>query len=43
MQTLEALTRDARALANGEVVLSAPETEVARQGFKRLHVVLSFL
>ncbi len=31
MQTLEALTRDARALANGEVVLSAPETEVARQ------------
>ncbi len=31
MQTLEALTRDARALANGEIVLSAPETEVARQ------------
>ncbi len=31
MQTLDALTRDARALANGEVVLSAPETEVARQ------------
>lgn len=31
MQTLETLTRDARALANGEVVLSAPETEVARQ------------
>jgi len=31
MQTLEALTRDARALANGELVLSAPETEVARQ------------
>ena len=31
MQTLEALTRDARALAHGEVVLSAPETEVARQ------------
>jgi citrate/tricarballylate utilization protein len=31
MQTLEALTRDARALANGEVVLSAAETEVARQ------------
>jgi citrate/tricarballylate utilization protein len=31
MHTLEALTRDARALANGEVVLSAPETEVARQ------------
>jgi citrate/tricarballylate utilization protein len=31
MQTLEALTRDARALADGEVVLSAPETEVARQ------------
>jgi citrate/tricarballylate utilization protein len=31
MQTLEALTRDARALANGDVVLSAPETEVARQ------------
>ena len=31
MQTLEALTRDARALANGEVVLSEQETEVARQ------------
>ena len=31
MQTLDALTRDARALANGNVVLSAPETEVARQ------------
>ena len=31
MQSLEALTRDARALANGDVVLSAPETEVARQ------------
>ena len=31
MQSLEALTRDARALANGEVVLSAPESEVARQ------------
>ena len=31
MQSLEALTRDARALANGEVVLTAPETEVARQ------------
>jgi citrate/tricarballylate utilization protein len=31
MQTLEALTRDARALANGDMVLSAPETEVARQ------------
>jgi len=31
MQTLEALTRDARALANGAVVLTAPETEVARQ------------
>lgn len=30
MQTLDALTRDARALANGEVVTSA-ETEVARQ------------
>ena len=29
MQTLEALTRDARALARGE--MSAPETEVARQ------------
>jgi ferredoxin len=28
---LEALTRDARALANGEIVLSAPEAEVARQ------------
>ena len=31
MQTLDALTRDARALANGDVVLSAPETEVGRQ------------
>ena len=31
MQTLDMLTRDARALANGDVVLSAPETEVARQ------------
>jgi citrate/tricarballylate utilization protein len=31
MQSLDALTRDARALANGEVVLSAPESEVARQ------------
>ncbi len=31
MQALDALTRDARALADGEVVLSAPETEVARQ------------
>ncbi len=31
MQTLDALTRDARALANGDMVLSAPETEVARQ------------
>ena len=31
MQSLEALTRDARALANGDIVLSAPETEVARQ------------
>ena len=31
MQTLEALTRDARALANGDIVLSAPEAEVARQ------------
>ena len=31
MQTLDLLTRDARALANGEVVMTAPETEVARQ------------
>ena len=31
MHTLEALARDASALTNGEVVLSAPETEVARQ------------
>ncbi|MEO7399676.1 MAG: tricarballylate utilization 4Fe-4S protein TcuB [Polaromonas sp.] len=31
MQSLEALTRDARALASGSIVLSAPETEVARQ------------
>lgn len=31
MQQLEALTRDALALANGHVVLSAPESEVARQ------------
>ena len=29
MQTLEALTRDARALARGE--MSAPETEESRQ------------
>ena len=31
MHTLEALARDASALANGETVLSATETEVARQ------------
>ena len=31
MQSLEALARDARALANGDLVLTAPETEVARQ------------
>lgn len=31
MQTLDLLTRDARALANGEVVMTAPEIEVARQ------------
>ena len=31
MQTLDALTRDARALANGDIVMSAPESEVARQ------------
>src|SRR5574343_1034283 len=31
MHTLEALARDAKALANGEIVLSAPESEVARQ------------
>jgi citrate/tricarballylate utilization protein len=31
MQALEALTRDARALAQGEPVLSGPEGEVARQ------------
>jgi len=31
MNTLDTLTRDARALAAGEVVLSAPEAEVARQ------------
>lgn len=31
MQSLDALTRDARALANGEVVMTEPETEVARQ------------
>ena len=31
MQTLDALTRDALALANGDVVMSVPETEVARQ------------
>ncbi len=31
MQALDALARDARALANGEVLLSEPETEVARQ------------
>jgi len=28
---MEALTRDARALANGDIALSAPEAEVARQ------------
>ncbi len=31
MQSLEALTRDARALGSGEIVLSVPEAEVARQ------------
>src|SRR6218665_731460 len=31
MLSLEALTRDARALGNGEAVLTAPESEVARQ------------
>jgi citrate/tricarballylate utilization protein len=31
MQTLDALTRDARALGNGDVVRSVPETEVVRQ------------
>ena len=31
MQALEVLAREARALANGELVLSGPETEVARQ------------
>jgi citrate/tricarballylate utilization protein len=31
MQALEVLTRDARALANGELLLAEPETEVARQ------------
>ncbi len=31
MQSLEALARDARALANGDLVLTTPETEVARQ------------
>ena len=31
MQALEALTRDARALASGAPVLTAPEAEVARQ------------
>ena len=31
MQTLDALTRDARALAAGGLPLSAPEAEVARQ------------
>ena len=31
MQQLEALARDAKALANGELVLTAPEAEVARQ------------
>ena len=31
MQQLEVLTRDARALANGDIVLSAPEAEVERQ------------
>ena len=31
MQTLDALTRDARALANGEGFLSTQETEVSRQ------------
>lgn len=31
MQTLEALTQEARALANGDIAMSAAETEVARQ------------
>ena len=31
MQSLEALTRDARALANGDIILSTSEVEVARQ------------
>ena len=31
MQSLEALTRDARALAEGEIVITAAESEVARQ------------
>lgn len=31
MQQFEALARDAKALANGELVLTAPEAEVARQ------------
>ena len=31
MQALEALTHDAKALTNGEIVLSDPEAEVARQ------------
>ena len=31
MQTLDALTREARALAGGTLALSVPETEVARQ------------
>jgi citrate/tricarballylate utilization protein len=31
LQSLDALTRDARALANGALVLTAPEAEVARQ------------
>ncbi|NML18256.1 tricarballylate utilization 4Fe-4S protein TcuB [Azohydromonas caseinilytica] len=31
MQSLELLTREARALAEGEIVITAPEAEVARQ------------
>ena len=31
MASLEALTRDARALANGQAVLTASEAEVARR------------
>ena len=31
MQQLEALTREARALANGALALTAPEAELARQ------------